>query len=132
MFVSDFPMKTSLKKNSVVVRSAWFTVAFFLLVFCGPVKRLIEYKVSKTTPTAFLHGIDKQLHTSYREKRDIQPLISTATHQSPDTGLTFFTAAAFVLLVLHPRTGLSQKLKYKLQLLLQYSSLYLLFRRLQV
>jgi len=106
-------------------------MALILVIFCGPVKKLIELRQESYGLTTS-QSLDNKLRTGYRQKKDIVQLVPSASHPSPDTGLTLFTIASFVLLLSLSARHIYSKVHFRVASILQTLSLYLRLRRLQV
>lgn len=70
--------------NNTLSRSVWIMLAVFVVVFCGPVKRLIEIRFEGDYAAA--KSPDKKLRTCYRDKRDSAPTVNIVSYKSPDSG----------------------------------------------
>ena len=65
---------------------SWLIMMVCVLVFWGPVKKIIELRNERTSAHATALTLDKKLSTWHREKRDIPALVQAVTQQSPDAG----------------------------------------------
>ena len=118
---------------SSLIRSAWLTLTIFLVIFCGPFKKLIELRVDNTIGiVSSPQAIYKTLHTGYREKHDIAPLVHTTQQQSPVTGFPFFLLSSFLLIILLLRKDTIFKLRHISVATISEMPLYLHFRKLQI
>ncbi len=117
--------------RSVFTRSAWFAIAVFLVVFCGPVKRMIELRQNGGIASSS-QTIDNRLRTGYREKLDIAQVVQFVSHPSPDTGLTFLLVASFLIALSLIKKGVYFKPQYDPAAIAQALPLYLRIRKLQV
>jgi hypothetical protein len=93
-------------KHPLYIRAIWLYIAVSLLVFCAPVKRLVEYRLDGIPPATTVPVVDKKLHTGYRQKHDKPSLIQKVTHHLPVvdnmlpgscalSGISFLAAHAF-------------------------------------
>jgi hypothetical protein len=80
----------------VFCRSVWLAIAVFCIVFCGPVKKIIELRYDKTGASSS-QSLENKLRTYYREKKDIAQLVPGESHQSPHSGLPLFAIAGPVI-----------------------------------
>jgi len=119
-------------KFSVFIRSAWFVMAVFLVIFCGPVKKLVELRLYNGDNSFFIQSIENKLRTGYREKRDIVQLVQCVTHPNPDTGLSLFLTSMVFLSFLFLKKSINFKQRYSPAIIVPGISLYLRFRKLQV
>jgi len=101
-------MREKYAAYSLVCRSAWLAMAVFLIIFCGPVKKLIELRYDNTGAASSL-SVDNKLRTGYREKKDIAVLAQSVSYPSPGAGFTLFAASSFVFLP----TGLTNPVYFK-------------------
>lgn len=83
-----------------LVRLLWLTMAMLLVVFFGPIKKVIELRSGiENSP----QQIDKKLHTCYREKKEIPTLVHVESRLAPDPATILFHSA---VLAFHSFFGL--------------------------
>ena len=93
-------MKNTIDRYSLPVRTAWICLAVMLVIFCGPVKRLLEQRFEPTVTNSSSLSFDKKLRTWYREKKEIAPLIQSTSQHTTDIDMLLFAAAALLVLSL--------------------------------
>jgi len=125
-------MKNTVARYSLTARTAWLCLAVMLVIFCGPVKKLIEQRFSPAIANSSSISFDKKLHTWYREKKEITPLVHVIAQHTTDVEFLFFVTASFIVLSLFIRNNKLQKTYAPLLLTGQGVPLYLYLRKLQV
>jgi len=91
-------MKVRISVASVIIRSAWIIMAIILLVFCGPIRRFIELKISTGNIAYSSQNIDKKPRMGSRvcrEKKDIAELSQCLSSPPPTSILSTFNFTDF-------------------------------------
>ena len=115
-----------------LIKCSWLVLTIFVVMLCGPVKRLIELRLDGTKNSSSALSIDKKLHTGYRERKEVPPLVHYNIAQPlPETALSVFIIASIFSFLLLIKSGNIVRLHIPV---LQPSGipLYLHIRKLQV
>jgi hypothetical protein len=123
-------MQTIAAKYLSLIKGAWLVFALFVMVCCGPVKKMIELQLDNASTTTL--SIDKKLHTWYREKKDVALLAYHVAGHQPETGLTVFLIASLFSLLLFLKIRKGFKQQYIPLSVTAAMPLYLHIRKLQV
>ena len=107
-------------------------MAVALVVFCGPLKRLIEERITGVHADYTAQSIDKKLKNGYRDKPHVLSFVTGAMHHSPGTDtlpVAGLVALVFFFLLRESRAVIAFR---RLIPLRPAHALYLYFRRLQI
>jgi hypothetical protein len=69
---------------SLFCRAIWASLAILVFVLCGPVKKVIEMHLNRTSVSCYTHPADKKLKSGipkYNEKRYITQLTECVSNQ---------------------------------------------------
>jgi hypothetical protein len=116
---------------SIFTKVLWMALTLCVLVFCGPVKRLIDLRLGNEAPIT-LHSEEKKLKTFYREKRDVPSFVSILHQDLPDSGLLPFLVPLIISFLLFFRSAILRRVLPLMAFHHPAMPLYLQIRKLQV
>ncbi|MDR3681167.1 MAG: hypothetical protein P4L41_14465 [Flavipsychrobacter sp.] len=101
-------MQKNANRYMPLIKGSWLVLTIFVVMLCGPIKRLIELRIDGSTNSSSALTIEKKLHTGYRERKEVSPLVHYNIAQpSPETALSvFIIASIFSLLLLMQRSNI--------------------------
>ncbi|HTA84263.1 MAG TPA: hypothetical protein VK783_15065 [Bacteroidia bacterium] len=76
-------------------RVGWIIMAAMLVVFCGPIKRILEQRVYNSDVSGAQEPTCKTSTKRIRETKYTSQLIKCVSQPSPNNGFTLFTPADF-------------------------------------
>jgi|GEM_PF-1339968 len=93
-------MRSNQRSHNIFIRTLWLCWALCIMLLCGPIKRVVEYKVNGPVSKEIT---DKHLKTGIREKRDTHLFqIVYSSHNDCDFSPALLTAVLLTLAALFP------------------------------